>query len=114
LLVAAACVDVGPDSGPGQMTATLLSPHGSEGAAVVVLDGPGVGAIEPVGDTEVYRSDRNGATRLVLINPAGGQLSFWVELADTAAMPTVLIEEVAGPDDELRAGLEAYRVEISP
>ncbi|HUP53444.1 MAG TPA: hypothetical protein VM198_13260 [Longimicrobiales bacterium] len=37
-----------------------------------------------------------------------------VAVADTTALPAVVIHEVAGPDDELRSGLDAYRFEIGP
>ena len=30
------------------------------------------------------------------------------------ALPAVVIHEAAGPDDELRSGLDAYRLEIGP
>lgn len=108
----AACADEGPVSGPGTMTATLRSPNGSEGAAVIQLVGDGVGAITAVGATEVYGNPSDGTTRVVLVNRAGGTLSFQVAVADTTQPPSWVIQEVAGPDDELRASLTGYGLEI--
>ena len=108
------CSDGGPLAGPGTLTVTLLSPHGNEGAAVVSLVGAGVGAIDALGDTEVHRADAGDTTRLVLIDLDGGQLAFRMALGDTTELPAVVIEEVAGPDDELRTGLGLYRLDIRP
>ena len=110
LLSVAACSDVAPESGPGTVTATIVSPNGSEGAAAVTLVGRGIGDVEAVGDTEVHQyRDANG-TRLVLVNQAGGTLSFQVALSDTTHLPVVVVQEVAAPDDELRASLQGYDV----
>lgn len=108
----AACADEGPVSGPGTMTATLLSPNGPEGAALVILLGDGVGAITPVGDTEVYSYSSNGSTRVVLINQMGGDLSFQVAVADTTQLPGAVVQEVAGPDDQRRTAISEYELEL--
>ena len=108
----AACTDAGPVSGPGTIDAVLVSPHGAEGAALVVLTGEGIGRAVGLGDTEVYRSDASGSTRVVLVNRVGGGLAFLIEMADTTRLPTAVIHQVAGPDDELRVDLAAYRLEL--
>lgn len=113
VVVAGACSDEGPVSGPGTMTATLAGPNAAEGAAVVALLGDGVGDISPIGSTEVYARAANGSTRIVLINPNGGELSFRVAVSDTTQPPAAVVEQVAGPDDELRASLETYSLELS-
>ena len=48
------------------------------------------------------------STRVVLINRAGGDLAFRVAVADTTQPPSFFIQQVAGPDDELRAELTDY------
>lgn len=108
----AACSDEGPVSGPGTLTASLVGPNGAEGAALVVALGEGVGAITAVGDTEVFSEAEMGRSRLVLINQIGGDLIFRVAVADTTVLPTFIVEQVAGPDDALRADLSAYSVEF--
>ena len=113
LVALSACSDEGPVSGPGTLTATLLSPNGSEGAALVVLVGEGVGGVTPVGSTEVFAQVEGAATNIVLINQAGGELSFRVALADTLMPPEAVVQEVAGPDDELRSALLDYALVFS-
>ena len=49
-----ACADQSPP-GPGILTATLKSPNGAEGAALVVLMGSGIGELTPLGNTELGR-----------------------------------------------------------
>ena len=112
LALLAACADEGPVSGPGTMTAILVSPNGPEGAALVILIGSGVGQINPVGGTEVYSYSANGTTQIVLINQAGGELSFQVAVADTTDLPGVVVQEVAGPDDQLRSPTSEYELEF--
>lgn len=107
-----ACWDVGPVSGPGTVDAVIVSPHGAEGAALVVLTGGWLGEVVGLGDTEAYRSDASGSTRVVLVNPEGGDLAFRIGVADTTRLPTALIEQVAGPDDELRGDVATYRLEL--
>jgi hypothetical protein len=114
LLGVAACVDAAPPLGPGTVTATLHSPNGAEGAAVLQLVGEGVVSVEAVGDTEVYAVTSAYETRVVLVNQVGGTLAFQVALADLGRPPVSLVREVAGPDDELRGDLSDYRVELSP
>ncbi|MSR20025.1 MAG: hypothetical protein EXR91_03485 [Gemmatimonadetes bacterium] len=97
LTALAACTDAGPVSGPGTIDAVLVSPHGAEGAALVVLTGGGIGRAVGLGDTEVYRSDDSGSTRVVLMNRVGGGLAFRIEMADTTRLPTAVIQQVAGP-----------------
>ncbi len=116
LAVGASCADEGPVSGPGTMTATVVSPNGAEGAAVVVLLGDDVGAVSATGAAEVYSFEQgfggSSSTRIVLINQGGGELSFRVAVADTTSPPAFVLEEVAGPDDALRPSLSGYGVEF--
>ncbi len=107
-----ACADEAPVSGPGTMTATLVGPNGTEGAALLVLLGDDIGAFTAIGGTEVYSNEGSTSTQVVLINQAGGELSFQVAVADTTSPPAVLIQEVAGPDDELRTPLDGYTLEF--
>jgi hypothetical protein len=78
----------------------------------VVLTGEGLLGAVGLGDTEVYRSGGSGSTRIVLVNRVGGDLAFQIDMADTTRLPTAFIEQVAGPDDELRVDVAAYRLEL--
>ena len=111
-LVVVGCSDEGPVSGPGTMTATVAGPNGPEGAAVVIILDEAVEAVSPVGDTEVYSRVGGSATHVVLINQNGGELSFEMAVADTTQPPVALVQEVAGPDDELRLDVTDYVVEF--
>lgn len=114
VLVLAACsTDEGPRSGPGTITATLSSPNGAEGAAVVTLLGDDIGAITGVGGTEVHSRAGDSNVRIVLISEAGGELAFQVAVADTTQPPSTVVVEVAGPDDELRPTVDGYTVEFA-
>ena len=42
----------------------------------------------------------------------GGLLEFRVALADMTQKPDVVVVQVAGPDDELRADVTGYDVEL--
>ena len=106
-----ACADQSPP-GPGILTATLKSPNGAEGAALVVLMGSGIGEVTPVGSNQLYSNSSLDEVRIVLINQAAGELEFRVEVADTTIKPTATVEEVAGPDNELRSTLGGYQLEF--
>lgn len=108
----AACSDGSGKWGPGTLTATLESPNGAEGAAVLLLVGDGVRAIRALGGVETYAGASTEGTRLVVIDRAGGTLSFEVTIEDLGRPPLAVVEQVAGPDDELRADLSGYRVEL--
>ena len=106
-----ACADQSPP-GPGILMATLKSPNGAEGAALVVLMGSGIGEATPLGNNKLYTNSNLDELRIVLINQAGGELEFRVEVADTTIKPTATVEEVAGPDNELRSALGGYQLEF--
>jgi hypothetical protein len=110
----AACTDQGPVSAPGSFTATLVSPYGAEGAAVVTLHGEGIGEATALGDVELFRTDGSGGTSFVLVSPGGGTLAFELQLADTTRLPETAVAQVAGPDDELRMGVAGYRLVLTP
>lgn len=110
-LTAVACTDEGPVPGPGTLTATLVSPNGAEGAALVSFFGPGIG--EVVGSSGVVHWERHADTLLaVLLDEEGGELAFAVSVEDTTRVPTGVVLEVAGPDDQLRPRLDGYALEF--
>ena len=113
IFLCAACSDHGPVGDLELLTATLVSPNGAEGAAVIVLYDV-AGVLAPVGDTEIYQSQGAALTRLVLINQVGGALSFEVPVPSGGVPPIAIVQQVAGPDDELRTSLSGYRVEFTP
>ena len=106
----AACGDEGPVSGPGELTATVVSPNGAEGAALLLLIGDGLGALAPV-DGRVFGRQEGDTLRVVVVNEGGGDLRFRVAVPDTTQKPQAVLVEVAGPDDQLRP-LAGYTLEL--
>ncbi|HSW28831.1 MAG TPA: hypothetical protein VLH75_04960 [Longimicrobiales bacterium] len=106
------CGDEGPASAPGTLTATVVSPNGAEGAALVTLLGMGMGAVGP-SEGRVFAEAHGDTVHVVVVNLAGGGLRFTVQVADTTKPPTGILVEVSGPDDRIR-GLAGYRLELRP
>ncbi len=98
-------------SGPGTLTATLVSPNGAEGSALVVLYGQGLGAVRPI-EGSVFSREAGDTLRVVVVNPDGGPLRFTVTVDDITRMPTAAVLEVADTEDRLRT-LAGYTVEIT-
>ncbi len=111
LVVAGACGDAGPVAGPGTLTAVVVSPNGSEGAAVISFPSSNIGAIGAVSG-EVFSRIDGGTLTVVVINEPGGELAFSMALADTTQQPQGVIEQVAAPNDVLRTTLAGYTVEF--
>lgn len=109
----AACND-GPAPGPGAFTASLVSPHGAEGAAVLELVGPGIQGVSGDGARVWGRPGAGDTVTVVVIADEAGSLGFRVAVADTLRRPEARVVQVAGPDDALREALEGYRVELVP
>lgn len=113
LLAVAGCLDESPTSRAGEVIATVSGPNGAEGAAVVVLLEAGVTDVAGVGDTEAFFEQRGDATQVVLINEVGGDLIFTARVSDVTLPPGHVVQQVAGPDDELRSDVTAYSIEYS-
>ena len=106
------CSDEAPVAAPGSLNVTVASPNGAEGAAIVLLLGDGVQSVSAVPPTELYAGGGSSQTRVVLFHPTGGDLMFEVAVTDTTNLPAWVVEEVAGPDDELRSDVTAYSLEF--
>lgn len=112
VLLSAACGDTGPESGPGTLTATVVSPNGAEGAAMVEFFGPGIVDVAPL-DGRMFSERRGDTVRVVLVRDGdAGDLRFTLTVADTTQLFTGTVLEVAGPDDALRPGVSTYSLEI--
>lgn len=112
-LAVAGCLDPSPTPGPGTITATVVGPNGAEGAAVLVLLESGVTNVVGVGDTEAFSESTGDATQIVLINETGGALTFTATVSDVSLPPAHVVQQVAGPDDELRSDVTAYSLEYA-
>jgi hypothetical protein len=113
LALATACSDEGPVATPGTLHAAVVGPNGAEGAALIYLLGDGVESVSSAGATEVYASLSDSRTRIVLIHPSGGELTFQMAVADVTDPPAWVIEDVADVNDDARPDLTAYSVEFT-
>ncbi len=105
-----ACSD--PQPLPGELDAVLLSPHGREGAASIEVDAV-IHQIEAPSSTVVYSDIIDGRTRVILVARSGTHLTFRFLAPDVHRPPDVRILEVASPANELRSGLDGYRVDFA-
>jgi len=99
-----------PVPGPGVLTATVESPNGAEGAALLKLVGDRILKISSV-EGRVFSEYHGDTVIVVVVNEAGGELSFGVEVTDTTRRPVATLLEVSGPDDRIR-GLTGYSVDV--
>jgi hypothetical protein len=103
-LGAAAC-DTGP-SGPGTITGTVVG-DATLGAVVLEFRGRGVEGFEGLDDTRAYGAAVAGAGdrhRVVLVNPAGGDIRFGMRVQDLGMLPpAVVVVAAAGTDDRARS-----------
>lgn len=104
-----ACGDEGPAA--GTMTATVVSPNGDEGAAIVVLLGTGLGEATAI-EGRVFSERRGDSLRVVVARDPAGTLRFAIDVEDVTRPPVGAVVEVAGPDDQLRTVLGGYDVEV--
>ena len=112
LLAACDSSPAGP-RGPGALQATLVSPNGIEGAAVLELTGPGLGQVT-VEEGLVFSQANGDITRVVVVLDDAGPVQFKLRVEDVSALPAVTLIEVADGDNQLRNSLSGYRVEFVP
>ena len=110
-LLSSGCENSNASSGPGPLSAALVSPNGNEGAAVLDVAGTVTSVTTPNGVTAYTTPSANGL-RIVLVRLDAGTLSMKLNVPDVSKPPNVSVVEVAGPDDVLRQSLTGYRVEI--
>lgn len=100
LTTLAAC-DTGPD-GPGTVAGTVTGASGL-GAVVLEVDWAGIQGFEGQGSTQVYSAPVAAAPnryRVILVGPAGGDLTFGIRVDDVYLEgPVVTVVEAAGSDD---------------
>ena len=110
-LLTAGCENSNESSGPGPLSAVLVSPNGNEGAAVLDVTGTVESVSTPSGVSAYTTPSANGL-RIVLVRLDAGSLSMTLKVADISQPPSLSVVEVAGPDNALRQSLAGYRVEI--
>jgi len=106
------CADAAPVSAPGTLVATLESPNGAEGAALMRLIG-GVTGVEPL-TGDVHSSAAGDTTRVLVLLDTPGEIAFRVSVADTTRLPWAILVQVADGENEVRTGLGGYSVRFTP
>lgn len=102
--------------GPGEpefvdYTATLQSPNGSEGAAVIEVAGSGITGIDSGAD-QFYTGPPGPTTRLVLVLASPGMISFTLTADKREDPPTATVVAVADGANQPRSDLTGYAVNI--
>ena len=116
LLAAGSCDDLGPSGprGPGTIHVDLVSPNGAEGSAVFeVVGGRGLGIVTTTGG-DVYYEHGTDLTRVVVILDVPGSIGFRIQSENVRHLPQVTVTQVADGNDQLRASLSGYEVELVP
>ena len=90
--------------------ATVESPNGAEGAAVVELAGDVAADVSADDGSEAFAESALGVTRVVVVRAAPGALRFRLRLPAGATPPTARVIEVADGDNRLRASVAGYSV----
>ena len=113
LLTAVGCGgDVGPEIRPGFLTASLVSPNGSEGAALISIVGVGLGDVESAA-ARVFTFSLADTTRILLVLDTPGDLSFRISVPDLDNPPLWTVLQVADGENAIRPDLSEYRVRFS-
>lgn len=111
---AVACDDTSaaPSTQPDTFTATLTSPSGPEGGALVEVTGPVSEVTQGTG--QLFSAVDGPATRILIVMGEAGTIRFDVGVPDIGAQLEYTILQVSGPDDELRTDLSGYTLEFTP
>ncbi len=107
------CLDDGPRSAPGTLTAVLESPNGAEGAALIHLVGGGVSRVEPL-TGDLHTSAAGDTTKVVVLLGTPGEVAFRLNVADTTQPPATTVVQVADGQNAVRDGLAGYQVRYTP
>jgi hypothetical protein len=107
----AACDSTDP-GGPGTITASVISPNGAEGAAILDVTGV-VDTVTSGGDLRAFSTVTPTGRRVIVVRSNPGALSVRLRVPDVSQPPSVSIVEVADGDDSLRSSLAGYRVELN-
>jgi len=97
---------------PGDLVVRLVSPNGSEGAAVLQTTDGGITEIAVAAGLQAFHWTEGGLTRIVLLRDEAGEIRFVISVEDQNRPPQLEIVEVADGANRLRASLAGYSVQI--
>ena len=111
LLLAVGCDGSTEPDGPGTITASLISPAGPEGAAILDIVGT-VDAVTGTSDVAAYSTPTATGTRVILVRMTPGPLQVRLGIPDVSRPPAITVVEVADGDDRVRTSVSGYHVEL--
>jgi hypothetical protein len=124
LLAAVACDDAPPEPQPvpgdlpqpvpGDLDVTLVSPNGSEGAAVLETADEGIVEISVEEGLQAFHWTEGGLTRIVLLLDDVGELRFRMSVTDVNRPPRLDLVEVSDAMNRLRTSLAGYEIAVEP
>ena len=114
-LAAVACDDAPPEPEPvpGDVTVTLVSPNGSEGAAVLATADAGIVGVTAEEPVRVFHWREGGVSRIVALRDEAGEIRFTMSLEDVARPPRLEVVEVADGTNRLRSTLTGYEIDVA-
>ena len=114
ILAVVACDDTPPEPQPvpGDLDVRLVSPNGSEGAAVLQTTDGGITDISVEEGLQAFHWTEGGLTRIVLLRDEVGEIRFVMSLEDVNRPPRLEVVEVADGVNRLRASLAGYAVDV--
>jgi hypothetical protein len=102
----------GEETRGAQLQATVVSPHGSEGAAVIEVEGLRVVGVT-TDDGQVFVSRSGDILRAVIVRDEPGPLQFTVQVLDPRFPVATRILQVADGDNRVRPTVDGYQVELT-
>lgn len=112
LVVGLACVSVPGEPISRKLNATLVSPNGDEGAALIEMTGSGLGEVT-VREGRVFTTGTGQRVRAVFVLDEPGEIRFQIEMDDPKAPISATVLEVADGTNEVRTSLTEYDVEFA-
>lgn len=116
-LALSACGEDGPGV-PGTLTATLVTPVRDDGAALVRVNGPGLGNVTLVSTSHLvfWRLTGPDEARVIVIGHLVEGPLFRFDGAQAGSKPSAYsatLVEIAGRDDQLRVSLAPYGIGLT-
>jgi hypothetical protein len=103
-----------PEPVPGDLAVSLVSPNGTEGAAVLETNDVGVVEVTPEVGQQAFRLTAGGVTRIVVLLDEPGDIGFTLSVEDLNRPPQLQVVEVADAENRLRPDLSGYAVASEP
>jgi hypothetical protein len=101
-----------PPAGAGDLVVHLVSPNGSEGAAVFETSDEGIVGVDCEACDVFYRR-AGGTSRIVVLMTISGEVHFTMSVEDRQSPPELQVVQVADASNELRDDVSGYTVRFS-